>query len=33
MKDKKPLRGEFCKYHCQNFVVVGIFFKTIDGLN
>ena len=41
MKDKKPLRGEFCKYYCQNFavvvvvvvVVVGIFFKAIDGLN
>jgi len=35
MKDKKPLRGEFCNYYCQNFVVVVvvIFFKTIDKFN
>ena len=22
MKDKKSLYGEFCNYHCQNFVVI-----------
>ena len=35
MKDKKPLRCEFCSYrYCQNFVVVVVFFfKTIDEFN
>ena len=32
MKGKKPLCGEFCKYYCQNFVIVFFFPRKLTNL-